>query len=410
MKYYNNKTFILKGKKEITKDREKEIRDELIQKGYTNKTIKYDEFLNLYSRYKSELDEIQFAEIIGIRYPNYASFKIRKKDGAIILKTEEVDEEIIEKISNDNSIKNVYGKYINYDEFLNLYAPYSMYMTEIQFAQSIGISEANYGNIKRNNVKVEKYYSQKLRIKHIIRESRIYNIGEIQEFCDKYNITLNEFLSVVCNTEDIDIIREREEILLSKGLYIGSKPIDNDILDKYGHEIINFIDQKSRIIGSLYNQNRYCDDVTSDTIMYITQKRGDLFVNFDTKKALHIAKSIASKYIKYLYISKMRLKTISIDKLNEDLGDHHTYTRDKRQNVEDIVINKIKSEGKDIYEKCINLLKYYYEIGYANTEAIDKVALDLNIEKETMLEIMKKSLLERKKLKQTSNGDYYLGE
>ena len=144
--------------------------------------------------------------------------------------------------------------------------------------------------------------------------------------------------------------------------------------------------------------------------MYITQKRGDLFVNFDTKKALHIAKSIASKYIKYLYISKMRIKTISIDKLNEDLGDHHTYTRDKRQNVEDIVINKIKSEGKDIYEKCINLLKYYYEIGYANTEAIDKVALDLNIEKETMLEIMKKSLLERKKLKQTSNGDYYLGE
>lgn len=97
--------------------------------------------------------------------------------------------------------------------------------------------------------------------------------------------------------------------------------------------------------------------MSSNTILYITQKRGDLFINFKEQRALQIAKNIASKYIRYSYISHFKLKTISIDKINEEFGDHHTFTRDKRKNVEKTVIDNVsKSENTDIYQRCINLL------------------------------------------------------
>ena len=78
----------------------------------------------------------------------------------------------------------------------------------------------------------------------------------------------------------------------------------------------------------------------------------------------------------------LKLRTISIDKINEEFGDHHTFTRDKKQNTEDTAIDNIsKRENTDIYQSCINLLQYYYEMGYTNTEAIEKVSTEMNLEK-----------------------------
>lgn len=157
---------------------------------------------------------------------------------------------------------------------------------------------------------------------------------------------------------------------------------------------------KSKAAGHRYRQNSYCDDVSSNTILYITEKRGDLFINFEEKRALQIAKNIASQYIKYSYISHFKLRTISIDKMNEKFGDHHTFTRDKRKSVEETVIDNVsKSENTDKYQSCINLLQYYYEMGYTNTEAIEKVSAEMKLEKEVMLEMLKKRLMEIKEQK-----------
>ena len=87
----------------------------------------------------------------------------------------------------------------------------------------------------------------------------------------------------------------------------------------------------------------------------------------------------------------LKLRTISIDKINEEFGDHHTFTRDKKQNTEDTAIDNIsKRENTDIYQSCINLLQYYYEMGYTNTEAIEKVSTEMNLEKKAMLAMLKK--------------------
>ena len=401
MKYYDSKTYILKNKKQVSIDKIERIREKLVLQGYSNKNIDYLQFKKIYNKYKEEMDEIQLAEILGISYANYMTIK-NQKSGAIILKTDTISSDVIKKLLEDSNIQNVIGTSIDYSHFLKLYMPYSKFMTEIQFAEIIGISYTNYNNLKRqlNNTMVDKFFRQRIRMKYLIRENRIYTIEEINDICKKYDISLQEFLSIIYKTGNRYIIEEKQKILQNKGLYIGSKPIDHEILDKYGKEIIKFIDMKSKTFGHRYRQNSFCDDITSDTIMYITQKRGDLFINYETEKALQIAKNIASKYIKYSYISHFRPKTLSIDKINEELGDHYSFSRDNERNTEDTAINNIsKKETTNIYQHCISLLQYYYEMGYPNMEAIEKVSLEINLEKKTILEILKKRLAEIKEQK-----------
>ncbi len=67
---------ILKTEK-VEETRKEEIRKELIEKGYRNKLINYVEFLELYKPYEKEMEEKQFAEILGIGYVNYNSLKNR---------------------------------------------------------------------------------------------------------------------------------------------------------------------------------------------------------------------------------------------------------------------------------------------------------------------------------------------
>ena len=402
MKYYDNQTYILKSKKQAGIDRIREVREELVLQGCANRTIDYLEFKRLYSKYKKEMDEIQFAEILGISYANYMTIKNRKS-GAIILKTDTISLDLIERLLEDSNIQGVVGTSIDYSYFLELYMPYSKFMTEVQFAEAIGISYTNYNNLKRrvSSVRVDKFYRQRTRIKHLTKENRIYTMEEINDLCERYGISLQEFLSIVYKTGSQYVIEEKQGILQNKGLYIGRKPIDAEILDEYGEEIIKFIDKKSKSMGHRYRQNSYSDDIASDTIMYITQKRGDLFINYETEKALQIVKYIASKYIKYSYISHFKVRTISIDKMNEEFGDHNTFIRDKRQNTEDTAVDNIsKRENTDIYHSCINLLQYYYDVGYTNTEAIEKVSTEMNLEKEVMLEMLKKRLMEIKEQKQ----------
>ena len=48
--------------------------------------------------------------------------------------------------------------------------------------------------------------------------------------------------------------------------------------------------------------------------------------------------------------------------MNEEFGDHHTFTRDKTQTTEDKAIDNVsKIENEDVYQNCIDLLQYYYE-------------------------------------------------
>ena len=85
IKYSGGKAIIFKrklGKKELEKLK-KLITSDLIQKGYRNKSIDYNEFLRLYEPYKGKLKESEFANILGISYTSWQNIKNRAQKAVI---------------------------------------------------------------------------------------------------------------------------------------------------------------------------------------------------------------------------------------------------------------------------------------------------------------------------------------
>ena len=100
IRFCNTRTYVF-GKAPqhvIDIDSQKGILDELISAGYSNRKIQYPEFLQIYEKYKSKIDELQFANLIGISYSNFMSLK-HQKNGVIILKTDHLSDEQLQKIS-----------------------------------------------------------------------------------------------------------------------------------------------------------------------------------------------------------------------------------------------------------------------------------------------------------------------
>ena len=85
IKYNGERAIILKRKleqKELEKLKKLIISD-LIQKGYRNKSIDYNEFLSLYEPYKEKLKESEFANILGMSYASWQNVKNRAQKALI---------------------------------------------------------------------------------------------------------------------------------------------------------------------------------------------------------------------------------------------------------------------------------------------------------------------------------------
>ena len=107
MRHANSKVRILKPvSKHISEERVNEIKQEIIKKGYANRLISYEEFLQLYEPFKEEMTESDFAQMLGITYLNWSNLKICKIR-VKILKNANVFKYWYDKKSN---IKILYGK------------------------------------------------------------------------------------------------------------------------------------------------------------------------------------------------------------------------------------------------------------------------------------------------------------
>ena len=161
----NKKQKVIILKKEIPDDEKKNLEElekwillDLIQKGYKNKNIDYNEFLRLYAPYKEKFKEDEFANILGISYSNLRHIK---NDGqrAIILKKRKISirKYRIERIRTFYSIrfnqKGYKNKSIDYTDFLRLYEPYKEKLKESEFADILGMSYGSLKSIKNNGQK-----------------------------------------------------------------------------------------------------------------------------------------------------------------------------------------------------------------------------------------------------------------
>lgn len=198
-KSYKNTVRILKTD-EIDEGRKDEIKEELIAKKFVNKSVTYEEFLQLYEMYKKEMTELQFASILKISYGSLKSVKNGINKTITILPL--IEGELKPEREHEVYIhmkKNYYNTEIGLDDFLELYEPYQSEMTKKEFAKILEMSKTDYNLLMYYGKKIkifEPTYSQIRRKVIEDVEKNLYNNGRItnEEFLVLYEL-YREYLS-----------------------------------------------------------------------------------------------------------------------------------------------------------------------------------------------------------------------
>ena len=239
------------------------IRNELKKQGYENKYIDYEEFLELYEPYKTEISERNFADILGISYANWQAIK-HKKGRTKILKKEykKISDERKEEILEDIKHKGYVNKLIYYTEFLELYETYKSEISEIEFAEILGISTANFSNLKNNRTrakicKTQQYKEIEQRKNEIQKEllNKGYNLKptnyeEFLQLYDKYKEEFDEetfvYMLKIRYSDWEYMKKDRDEakklnISLKEFIQNRRRKIEEDIKNQgYVNELINY--------------------------------------------------------------------------------------------------------------------------------------------------------------------------
>lgn len=160
--------------------------------GYINKSITYEQFKELYSKLGAGIKEVYFAEILGINYSNYMSFK-EGKNRATILKYYNSQDINIDEIRNKIIEMGYKNTAIDYGEFKHLYSILGKNMKESQFAQILGIRYSNYHNMKNKGTRA---IVLKEGLIELTQTEKKEIIEQIQSFGYKRNdsISYEEFL------------------------------------------------------------------------------------------------------------------------------------------------------------------------------------------------------------------------
>lgn len=153
MKVKNKKVVILKPD-EFDGELERRIISDVEEKGYRNKAITYEEFLSLYEPYKDEITELNFATILGMVGSSFRTMKSGKQRATVLRTTYTgATEERKQEISNLMRTKNIENQSIEYKDFLALYEPYKIELSEVEFAELLGINQFNFQAMKNRGIK-----------------------------------------------------------------------------------------------------------------------------------------------------------------------------------------------------------------------------------------------------------------
>ena len=168
--------------KKASEDRINQIIEEIRRQGFEDKVINYDEFLQLYNAYKTEMSESEFAQVIGITYTNWSNMR-NANSRARILKpvSKQISEERVNEIKQEIIKAGYANKLISYKELLQLYEPFKEEITESDFAQMLGITYLNWNNMRggKRRIRILKVSDETLDNKKI-KSSNISSFEEKQ--------------------------------------------------------------------------------------------------------------------------------------------------------------------------------------------------------------------------------------
>ena len=356
------KTKILKERRvKISEEEREEIIEELIrtQKVRVGQSIDYAQFLELYEPYKEKLNEQEFAEILGISYPNYMGIKHQGKKA----KTNDYRDK-----GKIDRIKYVLGKRTGYyteDELETLVKKYNISIEEIiQYILCRGYNEE---------------YTQ-AHINILKRKGKIW-IGKTEcskEFADK---------CAQC------ILRNAEKF---------SKMYSN----RYNCKYLQMDLASDSIMYILQN----CGDIEKNL--------GD---NIEISKKIIILR--IRIYIKYNCINQLKPRKeksfygVVRDPKN-NMNEINVFDRgikDESQDIESKVMEKMLdqqdiSKEESIGGKYAKLLMKNINKGLTLDQALRKMENDMGLSQEDILKELRKYMIETKKVKETEKGEFILGE
>lgn len=154
MKHDGNNAVILKSLiPQVLPEEIKRIQQELIQQGYSGKTIDYIELQKLHQIYGSQIPESTFSQdVLGMNYATYIGFKNSSTKTTKILKNPKkinIPLEEIERIKAELQVLGYSGRAISYSELQELHKAYGKSMSELEFAKEVlELTYSQYYNVK----------------------------------------------------------------------------------------------------------------------------------------------------------------------------------------------------------------------------------------------------------------------
>ena len=423
IKYNGKKAIILKS--EISTDEKKKIEElkqfiasDLIQKGYRNKSIDYNEFLRLYEPYKGKLKESEFANILGISYSNWQNIKYRALK-AIILKPKRSTyekkkiEELKQFIASDLIQKGYRHKSIDYNEFLRLYEPYKAKFKESEFANILGISYTSWQNIKNRAQKavINFEYIYYIRILHLFKESKEYDLAYFEEVSKNIGLPVSKIVEIL--TEEKTNLEELLNALYKKGkIFIGKTKISESFIQKYGEMISDIIHKYSKSIGRKLHTSFYSEDFAQESILWVIENKGSIERNFEGDTALQRMIACSKTRCKYLHYKVFKQKkVVSLDESISEDGKLTRYTRVKaKENVQKDVEKREEKIEISEGDTPITAIQQCLINGMNREESLAFVMQKFNLTQEELLQVLTEELSKRNSIKIAQNGEVYLGE
>ncbi len=384
MKLKNLKAVILKEDKKIDKAYDNIIK-RMIEDKLINKSITYDDFLELYNKYGKELDKKDFAiNVLEISLDSYRLLcKANNSDKVKILK-KELEPQINK--TKDLLIENGYSnKKIVYKELKNIYLQYGYFLSERKFSiEILKISSSTYQDIRSGRINYVTILPQKkmtidmlYKIKEeLIKngyENKVITIDDINILYDKYGkgVPKNDFINKVLevfphNEQKTTVILKRKDSL------------QENQIEELKQKIFSLGYYQKRVspltVISLYNE--YGSNITFNTfinkVLGITRKQltdakvKNSFVriiDINVKNTMEFVSNIYLKEEGY-YIEETIMEICT--RFNISLDDFILCTFLKNNNY-------IKNEYFDTYKKILyKHKKLWIGNGNVNSEIIAK--------------------------------------
>lgn len=351
-----------------SKERKKEILEEIKKKGYIKKAIGYEEFKKIYNVYQSEMSEQEFAEILGIKYSNYRSMK---NNGIVvnILKNVGYTEDIKNQIKEQIKQKGYIGKTISYKEFKQLYNEYETQISEIEFSEILGMTYISYMHMQKgqNSKVLKKEECSQARKEEIQKElqekgykDKLITYEEFQELYEQYRTEMGiaEFCKILGITDGnyrhirdrgtkarVDFNNTTHNVLhlLSESRYYTKEEIE-EICKKSDitiEEFLTILNKKIQIKQ---------EELLKNGKVYIGRRKIDTeFLDKYGSELLKFCES-TSKNLGFRY---------NLSRLREDIASEAILNLIETRG--DIVLNFQENEAIEVLKKiCYKSIKYLY--------------------------------------------------